>query len=105
MSMMDDMPRLMNERYNLMMRRERWRGIADGATLCNTVLMAASLANAATGGPSMSWWHIMVAPAMAALGIWRWHCIVKRIDAMDASMREAVKAATPAAAPKEKMVN
>jgi hypothetical protein len=104
MSLMEDMPQLMHERYSLMMRRERWRGICDGATLCNTVLMAANLICAATGIATMSWWHIAVCPTISLLGMWRWDRLVKRIEAIDGGMRETV-ALAPQPKSKESMVN
>lgn len=105
MSLMEDMQQLMNERYNLMLRRERWRGIGDGAYLSSGLLCLGTVACAAAGiEPLPPLWVLWVSPVAQGLAMWRWWAAVKRIDAIDGGFRDAVKAA-PQPAPKEKMVN
>lgn len=103
MTLMEDMPKLMNERYNLVLRRERWRGIGDGAYMCSGLLLIGVGVCAAFGIAQAPLWVIWVPAAVQGFGFWRWWAAVKRIDAIDGGFRDAVKAA-PQPAPKE-MVN
>lgn len=104
MSYIEDVPQLMSERYNLMLRRERWRGAGTGATLCNTATVLVNLGAIAFGLSPMSGWLYFCCPAVSVFALWRHHLACKRIDAIDGGFRDAVKLA-PQPKPKEGMVN
>ncbi len=83
-----------DERYDLMMRRERWRGIGEGAYLTAVLLLLGTIACAVAGiEPLPPLWVYGLSPVGQGLAVWRLWVARKGINAVDARAREAAKQA------------
>lgn len=105
MSMQEDAQGLLGQRYDLMMRRERWRGIGDGAGLCNSAIVFVNLVLLALGQPAMSLWLYACAPAVSIFALWRHERARKDIAAADERFRAVTSPSAPKAVEQQKALN